>query len=217
MPTIIFDFDSTLVSIESLDEILALNVDSETAKQISAITDQGMNGELSFRDSLQKRLEIAKPTQQQIDDFAQTAIDSITPGMRELIDELQKDCGIYIVSGGLKRLLDRVGQSLGIPTDQIHGVSAHWDADGNFISLDNNNPFCTNKIEGVRVLAKHWDSPTLCVGDGMTDYALFQANLVDHFIAFTQHQKRDFVDRLHLESVENVDELSAAINHFLRR
>lgn len=217
MPTIIFDFDSTLVSIESLDEILSLNVDAETAKQISAITDQGMNGELSFRDSLQQRLEIAKPTQQQIDDFAQTAIDSITPGIAELIQGLQKDCKVYIVSGGIKRLLDKVAIHLGISTDNVHGASAHWDANGNFISLDNNNPFCTGKIDGVRILAKHWDSPTLCVGDGMTDYALFQANLVDHFIPFTQHQKRDFVDRLHLESVENVDELSAAINHFLRR
>lgn len=217
MPTIIFDFDSTLVSMETLDEILAANVSSEQAQQIADITAQGMNGELTFAESIQQRLKIARPSLPQINIFAAKAIAAITPGMLELISELQKKASVWIVSGGFRELLVQVAAEFHIPENQVRGISAHWNSEGEFISLDESNPFCESKIAGVHQLAKQWESPTICVGDGMTDYALFEANFVDNFIAYTEHQKRSFVSDLNLNAVDNVEQLAEAINQILWR
>ena len=59
MCTIFFDFDSTMISCESLDEIIKTKISDEslTIEKISKITQLGMNGQISFIESLQRRLE----------------------------------------------------------------------------------------------------------------------------------------------------------------
>lgn len=56
MKNIIFDFDSTLIKKESLELILEPILQKSPAKlkEIEYITNLGMQGDISFRDSLQK-------------------------------------------------------------------------------------------------------------------------------------------------------------------
>src|SRR3989338_10206993 len=76
-PTFFFDFDSTLVSIESLDELIALSIrenhePDEAGKileEIRKITDMGMNGEIDFPESLSRRLKKAPVNRSHIKKF----------------------------------------------------------------------------------------------------------------------------------------------------
>ena len=79
---VLFDFDSTLIDCESLDEILAdLLVDRPAeAARVRAITDEGMEGRISYCESLRRRLAIAQPARGQVEAFGERAVRHVTPG-----------------------------------------------------------------------------------------------------------------------------------------
>ena len=78
MNHIIIDYDSTFIKIESLDLLskISSNSDEKTHKKISEITRLGMEGKISFSESLRKRIELMFPTQNKIELFSR----DITPG-----------------------------------------------------------------------------------------------------------------------------------------
>src|SRR5690606_10156936 len=67
----IIDFDSTFTKVEALDilgEISLIN-DPEKEQKLQAIkdiTDKGMEGKISFRESLEQRMDILKANRSQI-------------------------------------------------------------------------------------------------------------------------------------------------------
>jgi phosphoserine phosphatase len=214
--TAIFDFDSTLINAESLELLLAPQLANHPEKQalIAEITRQGMEGTISFAESLQRRLAIATPTQANIDRLAKRMMNYLTPGMAELIADLQqRGVDIWIISGGLRELILPVGLALNIPATQIHGVQLRFGTQGQFVRMDEQDPFSHSKVDGARLLAQQWHKPSVMIGDGMTDYQVYQAGLVDRFIAFTQHARRNSVlSQSGVVEAQSVNQLSALLN-----
>ena len=59
----VFDFDSTLTSVEALDVLAEITLignpkKEEIIEEIIAITNQGIDGEISFTESLEKRIQL---------------------------------------------------------------------------------------------------------------------------------------------------------------
>jgi D-3-phosphoglycerate dehydrogenase len=57
----VFDFDSTLTSVEGLDVLAEISLEgnperAEIVKEIQEITDLGIDGDISFTDSLSRRI-----------------------------------------------------------------------------------------------------------------------------------------------------------------
>lgn len=194
MPTVIFDFDSVLVPCESLELVLARSegLGAEEYARIEELTRQGMEGTIPFEESLRRRLEIAQPDIGTLMAFAWRLADEPTQGAAELIASLQADGHeVWIVSGGFQELLEEVGGRLGVPREHIHGVRARWDDEGGFAGLDEACGFCRSKVEGLQQLGAAFPHPAVGVGDGATDLALRDAGLVDRFVAYTEHARRD--------------------------
>ena len=66
----VFDFDSTLTQVEALDVLAEISLANKPAeernkivKQIQEITDLGIDGEISFTDSLRRRIDLLKAHQ----------------------------------------------------------------------------------------------------------------------------------------------------------
>lgn len=218
MPTVIFDFDSTLISCESLEVILEEKIQDqpEQINKIHEITELGMSGKCAFGESLAKRLAIAQPTLQDVNNFALKASQFLTPGLKGLIEDLQKaSVAVWIVSGALRETLIPLGLELGIPLEQICGVQLKWHPNGTFDRLDKEDPFSRSKAEGVRHLSKKWTTPSVGVGDGMTDYALFAQNHVKHFIAYTEHVRRPILLDQGVSEAQNVNELRQLLGRLL--
>jgi phosphoserine phosphatase len=209
--TVCFDFDSTLIDRESLDVILArrLGSDEEAAARVRAITDLGMAGRFSFRESMELRLAIAKPSREEATRFGEEAVGHLTPGMSELIAGLGAEA--WIVSGGIEEALLPVATHLGIPRDRVLGTQVEWSADGEFGSLRR----CGPKSEAVGRVYRSWSRPRIGVGDGMSDHALLEAGCVDHFIAFTEHARRDAVVATGVPEASNVSELKYLLERLL--
>ncbi len=196
MATVVFDFDSTLIDCESLEEILALRLAErpELEHELRAITALGMEGAISFSDSLSRRLALAAPTLAEVADFGRGAIDRLTPGMAELVHALrERGVAVKIVSGGLREAILPVAQFLGLDSVDIGAVTLNFAPDGSFVGIDPNDPFSISKSLGARALASDWTHPRIAVGDGMTDLRLQTDGLVDHFIAYTQWARRPAV------------------------
>mmetsp|Transcript_22895 Transcript_22895/g.57860 ORF Transcript_22895/g.57860 Transcript_22895/m.57860 type:complete len:260 (+) Transcript_22895:523-1302(+) len=198
---VVFDFDSTLIQSESLEVMLdcVLSQDpekNEKMRQIAEWTDKGMNGECSFKEGLEARLRIASPTASDIDRFCQLYCpSSFSRGFPELVAELQKQGKqVFILSGGFRDLILPFARYLSIPDDNVFAVEINWDADGNFVSLDDTNGFSLSKLEGAeRIKHRFANGATIAVGDGFTDYKLFSSGICTDFIAYTEHAAREKV------------------------
>ena len=67
----VIDFDSTFTKVEAFDVLADISLNGhpdkeERKKQIIAITNQGMDGSISFRESLERRLNLLAPGRQHL-------------------------------------------------------------------------------------------------------------------------------------------------------
>ena len=218
MATVVFDFDSTLVRCESLEEILAAGGAGrpDLEAQIRRITDDGMAGRVSFAESLRRRLEIARPHRDDVVAFAARARGAVTPGLAELIADLRRrDVHVAIVSGAFRDAMLPATRDLGIDDASVHGVGGLWTDTGEFAGFAADDVFARSKTEGVATIAPTWTRPRIGVGDGMTDRELHVAGLVDHFIAFTANVRREAVVATGDPEARSVAELRRLIDERL--
>lgn len=211
MPTVVLDFDSTLIDHESLDELLAglLACRPGAADEVRAITDAGMEGRIPFRQSMERRLAILAPTRGQVEDHAQGLPDRVTPGMAELLAGLRAE--VWIVSGGLVEMLLPTTRALGVPDTRVVGTIVRWNDDGTFSGLVR----CGPKEEALAGPAASWSRPRVMVGDGMSDHAVLAAGLVDRFVAYTEHVRREPVIATGEPEARDVAELRYLLESWL--
>jgi len=109
---LVTDMDSTLISIECIDEIADM---LGIKPQVSAITEAAMRGELNFEESLTQRVKLLKglPVEK-----LQRVYDerlSLNSGAEELIAYLkQANIKLALVSGGFTFFTDKLKQRLGL-------------------------------------------------------------------------------------------------------
>jgi phosphoserine phosphatase len=195
VPTVVIDFDSTLVSCESLEEILRPRLAGrpDLVREVERITNLGMAGEIPFAESLSRRLAIAQPRREDVRRFAAAARRFLTPGMDRLVADLRRRrVAVSWVSGALREATLPLARRLGVPARRVHGVRARWGRDGRFLGLAD-DPFSVSKAAGVKRVAPTWSRPRVGVGDGATDLELLRRGAVDRFVAFTQHARRKAV------------------------
>lgn len=193
MATLIFDFDSTIISVESLEWLIAAEVsDPMVQAELNRTTDLGMSGEIPFRQSLEQRLRLANFSLSDVVDSAGRLLDYLTDGVADLIARLHcQGHSVWILSGGLKEVILPVASKLGISSDCVGAVQLNWGCDGCLIGLDPDDAFSDSKVNGAKDLARSWQRPVVAIGDGMTDFDLYRTGMVEYFIAFAQHQRRE--------------------------
>jgi len=216
---IVFDVDSTLLSVESLDFAVAralkrVKDGPARAEQLSRITDAGMSGALDFRTSLERRLEIARLTQRQVDSAAGALRSRATPGMAALLDRLRaKGFPLAAVSGGFVELIGPALGELGFTPGDIRANRFIFE-DGRASGFDRANPLSRSGGKALAITALKAQlgaRSAVMIGDGMTDYEAFEAGAADAFIGFGGVMRRDAVARVAPAYADSVNALSALI------
>jgi phosphoserine phosphatase len=194
--SVIFDFDSTLVPCESLEELCRAvpGLDASARREIARITAAGMDGSMSFSESLARRLALARPTRAEVLALGERLARAPTAGAQALVRRLgDRGHEVWIVSGGFEDLLRPVARALGVSEARTHGVRAEWNPDGSLARLSLEDGFTRSKLEGVRSRGLSFGRPAVAVGDGATDLALETEGVVDRFVAYTEHVRREAV------------------------
>ncbi|MEQ8404054.1 MAG: HAD-IB family phosphatase [Oceanicaulis sp.] len=213
---IIFDVDSTLLSVESLDfaverALKAAPDGTERTNRLKAITDRGMAGALDFRASLEQRLEIAALTRAQVADAAEALRGRQTEGMAGLIERLRKKyCDIAAVSGGFIDLVEPVLKDMGLAPGEMRANRFVFDED-RVAGFDRANPLSrsggkANVVKGLKTLTGR--PLAVMIGDGMTDYEAFAKGAADSFIGFGAVADRKPVRAKAPAFADSVDALS---------
>ena len=187
--SIVLDVDSTLCDIEGVDW-LAKQRGEKVARQSAELTQRAMAGEIPLETVYGQRLDLIRPTRQEIDQLGRIYVERIAPGAAATIGAL-RDAGVRVVlvSGGLRRAIRPVAQLVGASEADLNAVDVQWDDAGAYRDFDRASPLATQtgKVDIVRRL--NLPRPILAVGDGATDAAM--RPVVDAFVAFTGFQRRD--------------------------
>ncbi|GLH02120.1 Phosphoserine phosphatase [Gryllus bimaculatus] len=165
-----FDVDSTVIQEEAIDELAKFCGKGE---QVKKMTQEAMNGNMDFRESFRRRLEIIRPQMSQIRDFIKTKPPRLTPGIKKLVEALhQRSVPVYLISGGLRGIITPVALELNIPLQNIYANRLKFYFNGEFAGFDESEPTSRNggKGEVIKMLkTKYGYSNVVLIGDGATD------------------------------------------------
>jgi phosphoserine phosphatase len=176
--SVVFDCDSTLVTIEGIDELAGPD-----AEAIAALTDAAMDGLVPLEEVYGRRLEIIRPTRQRVEALGAMYIDSLVEDARETVAALLwlgKD--VRVVSGGLLPPVAALAQALGIGASAVAAVGVDFSADGEYAGFDGRSPLAGS--HGKSRVLREWSlpRPAMMVGDGSTD--LEASGEADLFVAY---------------------------------
>lgn len=180
---IFFDCDSTLSSIEGIDE-LGRARGPEIFQMVEHLTHQAMNGEVPIGEIFGRRMEIIRPDRGTADAVARQYIETIVPGVPDVIASLkQAGWTPVILSGGFAPLIRPLADFLGIA--HVEAVPLYFDCDGNYAGYGEDYP--TTRNGGKPQIIREWKQAMLpeavvMVGDGVSD--LETKPEVDLFVGF---------------------------------
>jgi len=212
--TYVFDFDSTLVRIETLEALadiaLAGAPDAETIRaEIVRLTDQAMTGDIPFGEALGRRLELLPLTRDHVAELAARILDEGTPSVRRNLRFFHENADrIVILSGGFRGIIAPLAAHLHIPPERVLCNDLMYSPEGRVTGVDQDNPLAHAGGKSVAVRSLNLPGPVIMIGDGWTDAEVRQSGAADRFHAFTEIVRRDRV-------VAAADVVSPSMDEFL--
>ncbi len=210
----VIDFDSTFTKVEAFDALAEISLKDhpeleERKKQIAEITNQGMDGSISFRESLEKRVKLLSPTRRHLDELVIVLKKLVSESFKRNKEFFQTYTdNIYIISNGFHAFIDPIVTEYGVKPENILANRFHFDEQGNVTGFDTNNPLSANngKVEQLKRLNLPGD--VYVIGDGYTDYEIKHAGLANKFFAFTENVEREKV-------LNKADHITPSLDEFL--
>lgn len=190
----IFDFDSTLVAIETLDFLISKSSNNQK-EEVEKITNLAMSGKMTFADSLKNRFANIKLTKSDIENLKKEICNYITKNISEAITKLKEEHDIYIISGGFLEIIYPVAEKLLISKDNCFANNFLY-KDDKIIGFDETNIMAQNggkpKIVAQILKEKSYEK-IFMIGDGYTDLEVAKSNSLVTFCGFGVHISRESV------------------------
>lgn len=196
---IIFDFDSTFVKGETLEQLIELSIAkdprrNEILEKIRIITTKGMNGEIPFEESLRKRIRLCRVTRESVKRLANILKSSVSESFARNKEFIRENADkIYVISGGFYDYMEETIYDFYIPENHIYANRFNYDKQDNVIGFDAENPLGRSGGKAAIVKALGLRGTIYMVGDGYSDYEVKKYGAADHFIAFTENIARSKV------------------------
>jgi phosphoserine phosphatase len=109
---LVMDMDSTLITIETIDELADL---VGRKAEVAAVTAQAMRGEIEYDESLRRRVAVLKGLPESALDRLYTERVRLSPGAERMIEGVKRaGLKILLVSGGFTHVTDKLKARLGL-------------------------------------------------------------------------------------------------------
>ncbi|MDP4839423.1 MAG: phosphoglycerate dehydrogenase, partial [Algoriphagus sp.] len=192
----IIDFDSTFTRVEALDILgeISLSNDpkrNEKLQAIKDITDKGMDGSLTFRESLEQRLQILQANKSQIMELIVALKQKVSKSFERNRDWLKDNAAdVFIISNGFKDFIIPIVTEYGIKEENVFANDFVYDPTGKIIDFNRENPLSKNKGKSETLRSINLEGDIYVIGDGYTDYEIKASGLANKFYAFTENVNR---------------------------
>ena len=122
----VFDFDSTLTRVEALDVLAEMTLEGrsdkdDVIKEIQKITNLGIDGDISFTESLERRIKLLNAKKEDLDGLVKELRNKISKSIESNKDFFQKYADdIYVISCGFKEFIDPIVKEYNIPSERVY-------------------------------------------------------------------------------------------------
>lgn len=211
---IVIDFDSTFTKKEALDVLGEISLHGKPYKEealdkIVQITNRGMDGKLSFRESLQERIALLEARKEHlpilIAQLKKLVSNSFQRNRAFFEDHSER---IFIISNGFKEFIVPIVSEYGIKDENVFANSFRFDENDNIVGFDTENVLSSNNGKVAQLKAMNLVGDVYVIGDGYTDYEIKAAGLANKFYAFTENVSRQNV-------LDNADHITPSLDEFL--
>lgn len=209
----IIDFDSTFTKVEALDILCEISLKDSNHKEaalarIKEVTDLGMQGELSFRESLEERIKILNAHRDHLPELIERLSNLVSESFqrnKKFISEYSDN--IIILSNGFKDFIIPIVAPFGIHPDKVYANEFLYDENGHIIGFNKENLLSSNNGKPKLIESLELDGEIFVIGDGYNDYEIKAAGLATEFYAFTENIKRDKVVAMADHVAPSLDEI----------
>tara|TARA_Y100000385_G_C12966429_1_gene582059 strand:+ start:139 stop:804 length:666 start_codon:yes stop_codon:yes gene_type:complete len=210
----VFDFDSTLTSVEGLDVLAEISLRNNPDKhqiinKIRQITDLGIDGDISFSDSLRSRISLLNANKSQLSElieFLKTKLSESVIQNKEFFTKYRDR--IYIISCGFKEFIEPVVAELSIDPRRIFANTFEFDKNGLIIGFDQSNPLSKHDGKVNCLKSSGIEGEIQIIGDGYSDFVMRREGVAHKFFAYTENVSRK-------KATDNADHIVANLNEFL--
>ena len=210
----IFDFDSTLTRVEALDVLAEITLKNNPKKdaiiqEIIDITNLGIDGEISFTESLERRIKLLEASESDLEGLVTALKKQVSKSIesnKEFFEEFADD--IYVISCGFKEFIDPIVKEYNIPSERVYANTFEFDNEGKIVSFDADNPLSQHNGKIKCLKDMNLEGEIQVIGDGYSDYVTREAGVADKFFAYTENVSRD-------KTTENADHIAPNLDEFL--
>ncbi|ERM83249.1 3-phosphoglycerate dehydrogenase [Rhodonellum psychrophilum GCM71 = DSM 17998] len=209
----IIDFDSTFTQVEALDILGEISLKNDVnrdqkLKSIKDITDGGMEGTVTFRESLEKRVDLLKATKSQIGELVEVLKSKVSTSFQRNKEFFVENAeNIYIISNGFKDFITPIVGEFGISPDNVFANDFVYDENENIVDFNRDNVLSKNGGKSETIKRLKLEGDIYVIGDGYTDYEIKAAGLANKFYAFTENVERLKVTSLADHIAPSLDEI----------
>ena len=210
----VFDFDSTLTRVEALDVLAEMTLQNnpkrdEIVSEIQKITNLGIDGDISFTESLERRIRLLSANKNDLEDLVVELRQKISKSIvanKDFFHEFSEH--IYVISCGFKEFIDPIVEEYNIPSERVYANTFKFDDEGNIIGFDETNVLAAHngKIECLKNL--DLEGEVQVIGDGYSDYVMREAGIAHKFFAYTENVHRE-------KAADNADHVTPNLDEFL--
>jgi len=189
--TFVFDFDSTLFPLETLEELLRISLAQdplrrEKCAEIEEIGRQGMEGLIPIAQSMALRLACANVHRSHIEQFVQEAKMQVSPKVLRCLAVLrERKQKILVLSNGFRECILPLTTLMGIEPIDVFCGRFLFAGDGTVLRPCRSPLLGAHgKADTVHLLRDNGFAPgtVFMIGDGMSDLDVVQQGAADHFI-----------------------------------
>jgi D-3-phosphoglycerate dehydrogenase len=210
----IFDFDSTLTRVEALDVLAEITLANhpkreEIIKEIIEITNRGIDGEVSFTESLDRRIHLLHAKKSDLIDLIVALKKQVSVSIEKNKEFFEKHADdIYVISAGFKEFIIPIVAEYNIPEDRVYANTFEYDGNDVIVGFDRENPLSVHngKIKCLRDL--NLEGEIQVIGDGYSDAVTREAGVAHKFFAYTENVTRN-------KTIENADHIAPNLDEFL--
>ena len=210
----VFDFDSTLTQDEDLDVLAEMTLRNKSNRdeildEIQHITNLGIDGEISFTESLERRIKLLEAHKEDLRPLIEELRLKISTSIKENKAFFHSHADdIYVISCGFKEFIDPIVAEYDIPSERVHANTFSFDDQGNIVGFDETNVLSSHNGKIVCLKNLNLEGEVQVIGDGYSDYVMREAGIADKFFAYTENVHRE-------KAANNADYITPNLNEFL--